>query len=217
VIRGLAVATEEAPTALHGTEESAGGRRRLGEVDDLTLRAAVNGDHTAFETIVGLYEPRLRILAYQILRDSLLVDDALQDVFFRVYRNLRTFRGDAALGTWLHRVTYTSCLNLLRKQRETTVPLELLDGDAALEQLDEELSIKLRLEHALASLDPEHRIAVLLVDRDGYDYGWVAVMLGIPVGTVASRLNTARRRLRAALGELEDAAGDDVVTKKEER
>jgi RNA polymerase sigma-70 factor, ECF subfamily len=216
VIGGLVVATEEASAARRSSEKQGAIGRRSGEVDDLTLRAAVNGDHAAFETIVGVYEPRLRVLACQILRDRLLVDDALQDVFFQVYRNLHKFRGDAALGTWLHRVTYTSCLNLLRKQRGATVPLDLLEGDAALEQLDEELSIKLRLEYALASLDPEHRIAVLLVDRDGYDYGWVAGVLGIPVGTVASRLHTARRRLRAALGELEDAAGEDVVTEEEE-
>ncbi len=212
MIGGLAVSTDEVRVPRRIPEGEAGGTRRArsGEVDDLTLRAAVNGDRTAFETIVAVYEPRLRVLAYQILRDRLAVDDILQDVFLQTYRSLHTFRGDASLGTWLHRITYTSCLGLLRKQRAVVVPLDLVEDDAAShQQLDEDLSVKLRLERALATLDPEHLVAILLVDRDGYDYETVATVLGIPVGTVASRLNAARRRLRAELGEPAQQPSDE--------
>jgi RNA polymerase sigma-70 factor (ECF subfamily) len=191
---------EEAQPPAHG--------HRHAEVGQETLRAAVEGDRRAFETIVTVYEPRLRALAYQMLRDRHAVDDVLQDVFLRAYRGLHKFRGDAVLGTWLHRITYTSCLDLIRKRRVVLVPLEAVEADPGLQRPDEDLAVKLSLQRALTTLDAEHLVAVLMVDRDGYDYATVARVLRIPVGTVGSRLNAARLRLRAELQwQDEDAPG----------
>lgn len=220
MIEGGVALLDEARAARRDREEmraSAHGHR-YAEVDEETLRAAVEGDRRAFETIVSVYEPRLRVLAYQILRDRFTVDDVLQDVFLRAYRGLHKFRGDAALGTWLHRITYTSCLDLIRKRRVVLVPLDAIEAAAAPQQSDEELAVKLRLQRALATLDAEHLVAVLMVDRDGYDYATVARVLRIPVGTLGSRLNAARHRLRTELAwHDEDAPGVETERTEEGR
>jgi RNA polymerase sigma-70 factor, ECF subfamily len=220
VIGGGVVSLDEARAARRGRNGHAclAARRGPDAVDDDTLRAAVGGDRRAFETIIALYEPRLRVLAARLLRDRSAVDDVLQDVFLRAYLGLHKFRGDAALGTWLHRITYTSCVSVLRERRADLVPLDEVETPAREEghgeRLGEDLSERLRLERALATLDPEHLVAVLMVDRDGYDYETVARVLEIPVGTVGSRLNTARRRLRAELEWRDDAESGAAGTEE---
>jgi RNA polymerase sigma-70 factor, ECF subfamily len=216
VIGGEVVSLEEARLARRGRDARDGlaPQRDPDAVDDETVRAAAAGDRRAFETIVTVYEPRLRILARRLLRDLSAVDDVLQDVFLRAYRGLHEFRGDAALGTWLHRITYTSCVSVLRERRAELVPLDEAESLVGVQGHGEDLAERLRLERALATLDAEHLVAVLMVDRDGYDYDTVARVLEIPVGTVASRLNAARRRLRAELAWDDDAAIDAAETKE---
>ena len=184
-----------------------GGASADGEVAASIAAAARRGDPEAFTTIIRTYEPRLRATAYHVLRDSELVDDALQDVFVAAYRALPGFRGDSALGTWLHRITYTTCAQYLRRasRRPGLVEIGLAKGDdATVADHAESVGERDRLREALSALTPEQRIVVLLVDRDGYDYRAAARLLGIPRGTVASRLNGARAQLRVALGLVQD-------------
>ncbi len=183
--------------------ERTGSARTGGEVTTAVIAAAATGDRAAFTTIIRTYEPRLRATAYQVLRDRELVDDALQNVFVVAFRALAAFRGEAALGTWLHRITYTTCAQYLRRAGRRPVLVEMglaKEGHATVADHAESVGDRDRLRQALASLSAEHRIVVLLVDRDGYDYRAAAKLLGIPRGTVASRLNVARAQLRTALG-----------------
>jgi len=188
------------PTA--GREVLAGARAE-GEVAASVVTAAAKGDREAFTAIIRTYEPRLRATAYHVLRDAGLVDDVLQDVFVSAFRALPGFRGDAALGTWLHRITYTACAQYLRRasRRPRPVETELAPAEvAAAADPAESFGDRDRLRQALSALTPEQRIVVLLVDRDGFDYRTAAKLLGIPRGTVASRLSGARAQLRVALG-----------------
>ncbi len=180
-----------------------------------TLAAARRGDHKAFVGILRHYDRRLRLIAYRLLADRQLMDDALQDVALKAFRALPEFRGDASVGTWLYRITYTTCLDYLRRTR----PVDLMPSDELPEppgprpDIAESVCERDQLQRRLALLTPEQRLAVLLVDQEGFDYHMAGQILGIPSGTVGSRLNTAhailRRGLRTESADLAAAPAND--------
>jgi RNA polymerase sigma-70 factor, ECF subfamily len=165
------------------------------------LERARVGDHEAFAAVVRLYERRLRGIAFRVLGDPDRMDDALQEAYVRAFRALPRFRGDARVGTWLFRITYNACLDELAKTRKTThVPLdELVEQASEDSELESSLDAQRELASAFADLSSDERAAVFLVDVEGFDYAAASKVLDVPVGTVASRLNRARKTLRAAL------------------
>lgn len=182
-----------------GVVQRAMGRSATTEVEAAVLERARQGDARAFALVVQQYDAGLRALAYRILGDRDRMDDALQEAYVHAFRALPRFRGDSALGTWLYRITYNACLDELKRAR-SVVPLEsiseLTDPRPG---ASETVPLRRDLAVALASLSPSDRAAVLLVDAQGFDYGTAAEVLGVPAGTVASRLNRARAILRRFL------------------
>ena len=171
------------------------------EVSPRLLEAARRGEHKAFVAILRHYDRRLRLIAFRLLRDRDLMDDALQDVAIKAFRSLPAFRGDSSVGTWLYRITYHTCLDYLRRTR----PIELFPPDELPEPAVPEPDIadlvtdRDLLERRLAALAPEQRMVVLLVDQEGFDYHTAGEILGVPAGTVGSRLSTAHAALRRTL------------------
>jgi RNA polymerase sigma-70 factor, ECF subfamily len=164
--------------------------------------ALAGRDGRTFARLIREHDRRLRCLAYRLLGDQDLMDDVLQEVYTKGFAALPTFGRRASAGTWLYRITYTTCIDALRRQRRlTVVPDDLLEDmrDPA-PDLGDELAERERLSLALAALPPEQRAAVLLVDREGFDYKTVAEVLDVPIGTAASRVSAARRALRRVLG-----------------
>jgi RNA polymerase sigma-70 factor (ECF subfamily) len=159
------------------------------------------GDHEAFAAVVRLYERRLRGIAFRVLGDRDRMDDALQEAYVRAFRALPRFRGDARIGTWLFRITYNACLDELAKTRKTAhLPLdELVEQASEDPELERSLDARRDLASAFGALSSDERAAVFLVDVEGFDYAAASKILEVPVGTVASRLNRARKALRTAL------------------
>ena len=169
------------------------------ELDPVTLARARRGDEHAFAALVRHYDGGLRALAFRLLGDRARMDDALQEAYVKAYRALPRFRGDSSLRTWLYRIAYNACLDELKRTRVVVELDSVRDrADQGADPADS-LSLRLTLAHALAELPPEDRAAVLLVDAEGFDYRSAAEVLGIPEGTVGSRLNRARGALRQAL------------------
>jgi RNA polymerase sigma-70 factor (ECF subfamily) len=175
------------------------------------VEAARSGDHRAFRAIVDHYDDRLRALAYRLLEDRDAMDDALQEAYLKAFRSMRSFRGESSLGTWLHRITYNACMDLLRRRKDT-VPLfgsgtddepapaeRARPGSSGQDPLDAAVA-RTDLAAALATLPPEGRAAVQLVDAEGWTYEEAAKVLGVSPGTLASRVSRARTALRKALG-----------------
>jgi len=186
------------PSGIPGSGQPSGAS---GEIAPEVVAAARRGDAHAFEAILRHYDRRLRVVADRLLCDRQLMDDALQEVAIKTLRGLPSFRGEAPLGAWLCRIATTACLDMLRRRRpeDATAPDELPERADATADPADVLDARQRLGRALAELPPDQCLAVLLIDQFGYDFRAAADALGIPVGTVASRVATARSRLRAAL------------------
>jgi RNA polymerase sigma-70 factor (ECF subfamily) len=157
-----------------------------------------------FAKLVREHDAGLRALAFRLLGDRDRMDDALQEAYLRAYRALPRFRGDSAISTWLYRIVYNACLDELRNTPQV-VALDSVRERADPRPGAPEL---LELADALASLPPADRAAVLLVDAHGFDYRNAAEVLGIPEGTIASRLSRARAHLRRYLGDQLEGASE---------
>ena len=168
--------------------------------DRQLLARAKQGDADAFMELIRPYDREHRALAYQILGNRHRMDDSLQEAYLKAYRGLPGFNGQAALGTWLYRIVYNACLDELRREgRVIHLPLEHAAHVASSSDPGAVATARTGLVAALRSLPAELRTVVLLVHADGLDYEATSQVLGIPVGTVASRLHRARAALRAEL------------------
>lgn len=173
------------------------------------LERARNGDPAAFDQIVDLYERRVFAVAMRIVRNHDDARDVTQEVFVTALRAIKGFRGDAQLSTWFHRVTVNASLDLVRKRkrREHSSVDELADQPAGEPGPEAEAIAAVRareVHRALGSLPPDQRALIVLHDLQDLDYAACAEALGIPLGTVKSRLHRARLALARQLGHLRE-------------
>jgi RNA polymerase sigma-70 factor (ECF subfamily) len=194
--------------------------------DDAHLaREARGGDLDAFNLLVLRHERAVFGLCLRLLGDVAAAEDAAQDTFVKAWRGIGSFRGEAAaqVRPWLLRIAANRCYDGLRgRGRRPPGPLASLDAEPfevepfwssqadapegpEAHALRAELAI--HLERALTALPADQRLVVLLADLQGCDYAEVAAVTGAALGTVKSRLNRARARLRQMLRD-DPAAGE---------
>jgi RNA polymerase sigma-70 factor, ECF subfamily len=153
---------------------------------------AAPSDRERFERLLDRHHRRLRRVVCGIVTEPDRVEDVLQEAYLKAYRKLpRAFANEAHESVWLYRVVYRCCIDevrRMRRNRETPV----LELHAAAPSAGSDVL------EALATLSVQDRTVVLLVDLVGLGYDEAAEVLHIPRGTVASRLNAARARLREA-------------------
>ena len=177
--------------------------------DAALLRAHVRGDPNAFGELVRRHRDRLWAVALRTLGDREEAADALQDALISAFRSADRFRGDAAVTTWLHRIVVNACLDRIRR-RQARPSVPLADHEpGAVPAVDSDTALDVRA--ALARLPAEQRIAVVLVDVQGYSVAEAAAVLQVPEGTVKSRCARGRARLAALLGYLRNPAPDAGV------
>ncbi|BEP13157.1 RNA polymerase sigma factor SigM [Acidothermaceae bacterium B102] len=171
-------------------------------LDRALLDRHVNGDSAAFSELVRRHQDRLWAVAIRTLGDREEAADAVQDALLSAYRAAGSFRGDAKVSTWLHRIVVNACLDRVRRQQaRPTVPLPDDDRHPATGDALANRELATDLGRALAVLPPEQRVAVVLVDAQGYPLDEVSRLLGVPVGTVKSRCSRGRARLALLLRE----------------
>ena len=178
-----------------------------GTPDGDLLRAHVAGDPDAFAELVRRHRDRLWAVALRTLGDPDEAADALQDALLSAFRRAETFRGDAAVTTWLHRIVVNACLDRLRRRRSRpTDPLpedpDRETADPTAPELADRVAVSLDVLAALATLPAEQRAALVLVDLQGFAVADAAVVLDCPVGTVKSRCARARARIAPLLAHL---------------
>lgn len=191
-------------------------------LDDASLLAAhVDGDPEAFGVLFSRHRDRLWAVALRTMGNQHDAADGLQDGMVAAFRRAGSFRGEAAVTTWLHRVVVNACLDRIRAAKvrhAETLPDDLDDwgergalvSSAGAESDPEHLTLAdERRRTVLAALDqlpPEQRAALVLVDMEGYSVAEVAVMLDCAEGTVKSRCSRGRTKLAGLLGMLRPGA-----------
>lgn len=183
------------------------------------VKRCLKGDQKAFTQMVEDYQNMVYTLAYRFLGDSGEAEDLAQEVFLKIYRSLKSFKGLSSLKTWIYRITTNMSLNrikfLQRRKKNNQVQLE---GDANSDTLApiDTLSDKAprpdrnvhagdisdRLQQALAEITPEQRAVVILRDIEGLTYEEIAGNLEINLGTVKSRLARGRMNIQEKLRDL---------------
>ena len=178
------------------------------------IKAAARGDQSAFSELVTAYER----LVYNTAKSKVFShEDAMdvsQEVFIKIWRSLPNWRGECRFATWIYKVCVNASLDFLRRAPEETEslsgrpdedgeerPLEIADEsvsaspESSLEQNETTMAVR----RAIAKLPDDQRQIVVLRDIDGYTYEEIAEMLSLGLGTVKSRINRARVRLKALL------------------
>jgi RNA polymerase sigma-70 factor (ECF subfamily) len=163
------------------------------------------GDVQAFNDLMAAHEDRVFGICLRMLRDREAALDAAQETFITVFRKADRFAGRSAFSTWLYRVAVNTCYDVARRsQRRRTDPLpEHTDpADPASDDAFGSIEMRSDIEEALAALPSEFRAAVVLSDVEGLALHTVSEILGVPVGTVKSRVFRGRRILAEKLGNL---------------
>ncbi|MEV3873125.1 RNA polymerase sigma factor SigM [Streptomyces sp. NPDC049906] len=180
-------------------------------VEDQDLLARhVDGDPNAFGELVRRHRDRLWAVALRTLGDREEAADAVQDALISAYRAAGAFRGQAAVTTWLHRITVNACLDRVRKATSRrTSPVEdterlehLLEPHEPADAPAERGDLQRQLAAALDTLPPDQRAALVLVDMQGYSVTEAARVLEVPPGTVKSRCSRGRAKLLPLLSHL---------------
>ncbi len=169
--------------------------------DDVALVAAArDGDLDAFEALVRSYTPTVYAHAYRFFGDGPSAEDAVQEVFVKVFRSLPEFDGRSQFSTWLYRVTRNVCLDAFRAGKRRPVPVDPLDVvPTGLADPANEATMNVAVEQAMAALPPEDRDALSAVSVFGLSYAEASEALGVPTGTVKSRVFRARKSLAHSL------------------
>jgi len=161
------------------------------------------GNVEAFETLYHQHAARLYTLACRMAGSPEDGEDLLQEIFLQAYRKLGSFKGDAAIGTWLYRLALNHCLDYVRsRQAKMNKLTDTLDADSSIQptaRRDTPIA-RLDLERALERLPDGCREAFVLHDVEGFDHKEVGRLLGIAEGTSKSQVFKARMKLRALLG-----------------
>jgi len=188
---------------------------RVNPEDRRLIAKVLAGQTASYAELVQRYQGRLFGAVVRILDNAEDAADVVQDTFVSAYQSLGSFKGDAEFFTWLYRIAFNTAISAKRKRKPTVS----LDGQrdqangqvgggldpvdrgrdqfpgANLERTDDEKM----LADAIRRLSEEHRAVLVLKDLEGFRYDEIAAMIGVPVGTVRSRLNRARLELRSIL------------------
>jgi len=172
------------------------------------------GDREAFRELVKQYEGKVFSAIATMVDDPYEADDIAQEVFIKVHRSLKNFKGQSRFSVWLYRIAINQCLDHIKHRNRRPEGTSL---DSLIDRDDESMELLFRdpspdgaemfendrlrnsVRWVVASLSPDHRAVIALKDLEGYSQDEIAEMLDCPVGTVKSRLTRAREALKDKL------------------
>jgi len=176
------------------------------DLSDQLIRDCQVGDREAFHVLYDRFKRKVYSLALYMTGDADLAKDLTQEIFVKVFRDIRAFRFDSSFSSWLYRLSTNRCLNALRNRRSRReVAIDEVSGTSAEIAPDDPLqqqvtdSMRQAVSRAVLSLSPPLRAAVVLRYVEGLSYGEIAEALSCSEGTVASRLSRAHGLLERKL------------------
>ncbi len=178
--------------------------------DQKLIDRCLDGETAAFGELVRRYQDRLYNTVYRLVDNSEDAQDIVQDAFLNAYQSLDGFKGDSQFFTWLYRIAVNTAISHKRRQRVLLSINAGRNGANGVQPLDaseysrpgealERAEQEQRIQEALSRLSPEHRAVLVLKDLEGQKYEEMAEVLGVPIGTIRSRLHRARAELRELL------------------
>jgi RNA polymerase sigma-70 factor, ECF subfamily len=178
--------------------------------DRILIAECLAGRSSAFGELVLRYQDRLYNAVLRIVDNSEDAQDVVQDSFVNAYQSLASFKGESEFYTWLYRIAFNAAVTLKRRRKTTMSIHQAVEGGVSLEPADRSLDIspdaslerfeeETKLYQALKRLSVEHRSVLVMNDIDGMKYEQIAEVMGVPIGTVRSRIHRARLELRALL------------------
>lgn len=178
--------------------------------EEALIEDAQRGDVQAYNRLVMHYQQHVYNVAYRIMGEPQSAEDATQEAFISAYKALNRFRG-GSFKSWLLRIATNSCYDeLRRRKRRPQTSLDkiteendsfvfLRSPEAGPEAQQQQVEMMRAIEHCLDSLPDDQRVTAVLCDVEGYEYSEIAEMTAVSLGTVKSRMNRARRKLRDCL------------------
>jgi len=186
--------------------------------DEVLLRALREGAEQAYETLILRYQQPVYNLIYRLMSDPSDAADVAQEVFLKIFRNIRSFRGNSSLKTWIYRIAVNEAYNhrrwfsrhhklevgLAREENPRIYESAFADPGRSPFDLTSDHETRALVEDALAKVNPNFRAAVVLRDIEDLSYEEIAAVLEVSLGTVKSRILRGREALRKSLeGRLE--------------
>jgi len=176
---------------------------KTADTETSLVEQAQNGDRNAFGELVRRHYQGVVLVVYRMCGDTGLAEDATQEAFIRAWVNLPSYQPKGCLRNWLYRIAVNAALDVLRRKPEETLEdeeaLMVADQAAGPETVLIEKERVALLQQAMKSLPEAARSVLVLREYGGLSYQEIAGVLDVPVGTVMSRLNYARNRLREIL------------------
>ena len=168
------------------------------ELRELIGRAG-HGDHEAFEAVIRAGAGRLYAIAYRILRDADLADDALQETLVKIWDDLPTLRDPDSFDAWTYRITCRTCYRVAKRERRGSLGSLVEPRSSTTPSFEAEVADHDEMERGFRRLSAEHRAVLVLHYYLGLTLSEISETLQVAPGTVGSRLHYATRSLRAAL------------------
>ena len=199
-----------------GVVEVSSAKKASNEQDLEWLERVIAGDTVAYRGLVEKYQSRIYGMVYGMVRNREDASEITQETFVKAYNKLETFRLDSSFYTWIYRIAVNRSIDLLRKKKrrrnsEFDESIATRDGDGSLIDRHHQENPSKALERkqlygkimdAMEALPDDQRQVVLMRELDGMSYKEISDMMGIPEGTVMSRLYYARKKLQELLGGL---------------
>jgi RNA polymerase sigma-70 factor (ECF subfamily) len=173
-----------------------------GESDELLAARAAGGERRALELLLDRHADRVHALCRRVVANPDDALDATQEAMIAIARGIGRFDGRSAFTTWLYRVATNAALDELRRLARRPRPAAAVPDSAAPSTFEESVAGRLDVDRALAELPEDFRVAVVLRDLCDLDYATIAAVLGVPDGTVRSRIARGRALLKDSLGNL---------------
>jgi RNA polymerase sigma-70 factor (ECF subfamily) len=155
-------------------------------------------DKVSFVALLRQHDKAMRAVAYSIVMDANTMDDVLQESYLKAYRSMAHFKSGSNFRSWLCQIVRNTAIDEIRRTKTASLEetYEQVDGDAP---LADTVATRLSVAAALARIPEPQRVAIRLIDGEQFSYADVADMLGVPIGTIASRVTSARAALRTLL------------------
>lgn len=167
--------------------------------DEILVNASRNGNSAAFKELVERYEGKVAGVIKSMLGDSIEVVDVGQEVFLRFYEALDKFKGESTVGTYLIRIAINLSLNEIKKRKRRRFFFMPMEVGAKVKTQEDGTDVKEIIHYEINQLDPDFKAVVTLRMIEGYSTEETAEILGIPIGTVLSRLSRAQKKLKVVL------------------